>query len=806
MALSTVFQLSVYSLAAMSGLILAIAEGSALPAGATLPLAILTLVFVEHRRLLHLSTGWANACGVLAFVAAAAEFFGDNLEGRLLSGAHLLVYLSWIVLVQRKGLRQYWWMCALGVLQVAVASVLLDSGLFGTLLIAYVLLAIWTLSVFSIYQAEMQFASTEHYVVAPAETPGRVAALSAAATTGTFSDMTRGSIQLDPNERWINGRFMLGVLTTAVLSMSMGMVFYLLIPRLWVGQLPFSTSRAIAGRAVTGFSEDVRLGDMGEILESNEPVMEVRLVNERNGERVDIEAYSRRLGYEEPLFRGAVLNEYQNGRWSHAMLPFDQRVLRPMPDVPRRNSPIRQSIKLYPVSSRVVFAIHPVTACRLEEPANRMRIDPATAVMMLPRRARIDGGVVHYSAFAADPWEGEVAGPELSSGVWYDPRGRFRPYLHFPRSRLERMEQKAQEVAQFDPGGEPTLSEQEMVDRLVAYLRDSGEFSYSLDTSITDSSVDPVEDFLFNRRSGHCEYYASAMALMLRSVGIPSRLITGFKGGVKNQINDTYIVEQRHAHAWVEAYLDDRWVTLDAVPAGRDQSVQQLDPAVPTWRDIKQVLTSLWSERVAMLNYGQQELLFYDPIRRLFVGVWAKLREAVERGLGAGRSWITSPETWFSWRGWIAAFVFLWVVLLLFRGFAYLLKRLWTWRHNWRTTRRLSRTRVDFYERFQQILRPHGFQREPSQTQREFAISVVERLQSRLAAQGLDEFPPELVQSFYGVRFGGQSLSPDEARGIDDALDRLTACLALKSDAPTASNGSGRAAAPIAAKQSGGNS
>src|SRR5690606_38561308 len=121
------------------------------------------------------------------------------------------------------------------------------------------------------------------------------------------------------------------------------------------------------------------------------------------------------------------------------------------------------------------------------------------------------------------------------------------------------------------------------------------------------------------------------------------------------------------------------------------------------------------------------------------------------------------------------AFVFLWAVLLLFRGLAYVLKRLWTWRHNWRATRRLARTRVDFYERFQQILKPHGFQRKPSQTQREFALAVVAQLQPRLAARGLDAFPPQLVQYFDGVRFGNQSLRPDEARGIDEALERLSA-------------------------------
>src|SRR5690606_32776965 len=104
----------------------------------------------------------------------------------------------------------------------------------------------------------------------------------------------------------------------------------------------------------------------------------------------------------------------------------------------------------------------------------------------------------------------------------------------------------------------------EMAGRLVYWLRDSGEFGYSLDASIQDRSVDVVEDFLLIRKQGHCEYFASALVLMLRSVDIPARLISGFKGGKVNRISGLFEVEQRHAHAWTEAYIDGQWVVLDA--------------------------------------------------------------------------------------------------------------------------------------------------------------------------------------------------------------------------------------------------
>ena len=83
---------------------------------------------------------------------------------------------------------------------------------------------------------------------------------------------------------------------------------------------------------------------------------------------------------------------------------------------------------------------------------------------------------------------------------------------------------------------------------------------------------DPVADFLFVRRQGHCEYFASAMAIMLRSIGIPSRLVNGFSGGEFNDLTSQYILRARDAHSWVEAYIPGQgWTTFDPTAAGDAQ-------------------------------------------------------------------------------------------------------------------------------------------------------------------------------------------------------------------------------------------
>ena len=86
---------------------------------------------------------------------------------------------------------------------------------------------------------------------------------------------------------------------------------------------------------------------------------------------------------------------------------------------------------------------------------------------------------------------------------------------------------------------------------LTYYLASSGEYTYSLEMIRQDRSLDPVLDFLFNTRQGHCERFAAALALMLRSVGIPARVVKGYRGC--DHLGDgEYVVRHSHAHAWVE--------------------------------------------------------------------------------------------------------------------------------------------------------------------------------------------------------------------------------------------------------------
>ena len=159
------------------------------------------------------------------------------------------------------------------------------------------------------------------------------------------------------------------------------------------------------------------------------------------------------------------------------------------------------------------------------------------------------------------------------------------------------------------------LPPDEAARRFQRYLGDN--MAYSLDF-VGRNAENPVEDFLFRYKSGHCEYFATAMILMLRSVGIPARLATGFLGSEFNPLEDYYIVRQSNAHAWVEAYFPESgWTTLDPTPpSGR--------PAVETRPTMTLMLRQAWDymefrwDRYVM-SYG-----FFDQ-----VGYLLKFRQFV---------------------------------------------------------------------------------------------------------------------------------------------------------------------------------
>ena len=826
MNLTSVFRFSLHLLVALAGGMLAFGEETVLPSGMTVLFSACAWYLHQRPARLRLPLLAGNLMGLAALAAAGYEFFGESADARLLAVAHFLAYITWIVLVQAKGVRQYWWLCALSLLQVAVGSVLTSStGTYGLMLLAYLLLALWTLSVFTLYQGAFEFGGlneaggdaaagpafeTHVRAAAPPSQPPSTAALVAnfhAVFSSERSSMVRNAIQQDFPSRWIMPRFVVGVLGLSVAGLALGLAMFLLVPRIWVGGggggIRYQTESRHA-QAVVGFSGEVRLGQIGQILESTERVMRVQIFDRDAENKVmAIEEFASDFGLSDPLFRGSVLERYQDGRWKSGR-DYDQRTL----DSPRKGDRglIRQEYVLELANSEVLFAMRPITMARLDAPYGLMNYNPETGVFA----GAIEGrDPIRYFVYSNrrnpdDPPPGKNEFGEMRGSRGLTPHATQR-YLQKPAAGIDQLVELAGQVAdaamQTDRSiGDPNVSpERRKAVALSAYLSDEGRFAYSLNMAVEDPHSDPVEEFLFVRKQGHCEYFASALALMLRSVQIPARLVTGFKGADYHKNEGYYEVQQRHGHVWVEAWFDNQWIVLDATPEARDEAVRNVAGHAGFWKNARSSIQSLWSTYVVSLSLNRQQQTLYEPLQGSVSSGWGSMSNLLSRaasGVGWIKQALATPEQVLTPRGaalGLGVLVVAWMIFIVARRSRRRARRragpmrrqswirhAWAWLAKWLTGRAPDSAGmiVEFYEQFLSLASAAGFARREDQTPREFARQVEEALNDRLAAAGLSQFPVELAELFYRVRFGAGRLEPLEAGDIEQRLTRLAGALA----------------------------
>jgi len=773
----------------MAGLMLAFAEGSPFPEILTPGLAVVAYVLTDRTRTVHLPLLVANMLGLVAFLAAGWQMREQTLDQRVLVAAHLLVYLSWIVLFQKKSMAQYWWMCALAVLQVAVGSILTIDTSYGGMLVAFMFVSIWTLSLMSLYEAYLQYEAggPGEVAVRASNVPrsaggwrmGRKAAAERARTLWMRPSAARGAIQLDPDERWLGLRYTRSIVAIGMAALVVAAAFFLFIPRLWAGRTEWGNpdSKKLAAVGMTGFTNEVRLGELVPLLENSKRALQIRMFDSKDNP-IDLEEYCAQVGYLEPLFRGATLELYEDSTWKGS---GHVTTWTPEPRSTRMLGVVRQQILMEPIGTSLLFAIHPVRAVRLPNPQDMVQSIPFSRQMFRPETVPSDKALA-YTVFSPPA---AIAARDLGKTRQHvdlsrpDSRGTL---LSIPDG-LKGLKELALKVTGGEQiSGDPSdrqwaEKERRLVDLLCHYLRDSGEYVYSLDTSAKNPKLDPVEDFVLNRKAGHCEYFASALALMVRAVGVPARMVSGFKGGTVNTLSGAYEVEQRHAHVWVEALIGgDRWLTVDPTPAARDVSVASFAAPVKTVHELASVVDTTWSQLMNM-SINEQQNSFYVPIRDAVQNWWnpGKGERPFLAQLYYGViDFATDPTQWFTLKGIIAATVTGTIFATI--GLAIRLrKRMWQrFLALWKRQRSARDIRIAFYERFETICRLLGLVRSSHQTQREFAGSVRTRIREVVAsADGLPDVPPRLVELFYRVRFGDEDLAPALVEQLDRDLTSL---------------------------------
>jgi hypothetical protein len=299
-----------------------------------------------------------------------------------------------------------------------------------------------------------------------------------------------------------------------------------------------------------------------------------------------------------------------------------------------------------------------------------------------------------------------------------------------------------------------------------SYLQNN--FAYTLEQKAAGGQ--PLADFLFNVREGHCEYFATAMAVMLRTEGIATRIVNGFSEGEYNETADVWVVKQKNAHSWVEVYFpgENVWVPFDPTPfSGRVPRGGNAGITAKLGKYIE-ALETFWIQYFVAFDNQEQRSLF-TSVRRSFADYstrtsgwmnsigdqvsewWAEVRG--DKGIETSMSALARGV------GLLAAVL---VFLLLFVWLYRKIVNLKVWGRLWdRIFGRRHESIVAFYERMVRVLEDKGFVREPHQTPLEFAYAV-----------GMPE-AVHVIEKYNRVRFGEKTLTSEESDQLDGWLEEL---------------------------------
>ena len=482
---------------------------------------------------------------------------------------YLLLYLALAKLFQRERPEDYNQAMALSFLLLAATTVYTDDILFGLLFALYVILGVMN---FTLYHLRVQ---------------------------------VRNHPKAAAQSRVFGGTMMLALFWVAVATFVLSVGLFFLFPRIGLGFF----GRGVGQRETTqGFAEQVTIGEHGRLNRDTQVVMRVEFPEGRPPEIM-------------PLYwRGVSFDRYDGQAWVRTLREGQLQSAQPDQVVElQRPAPhlslIRQDIYLEPSPHQVLFALNPLYRVKLPAMVQRVRVqvgqlggqqDRARLIRQWGRSVFVTRtGDVYYNytgdvGYQYTAWSRPVfpSGNDLRR---VDERLTLQQvqeqfpndlYLQLPPEVNPKIRELARELTRTAP------TYFDKVQAIEDYLRRN--FTYTLD--LPDPGAEPPLDaFLFTHRRGHCEYFATAMTVMLRSIGIPARLVNGYLGGRWNAYDRYLAVLAANAHSWVEVpFAGYGWVTFDPTPPGA------LPPVGNWWSDLYDALRFRWNKYVLEYNLDTQ--------------------------------------------------------------------------------------------------------------------------------------------------------------------------------------------------------
>jgi transglutaminase-like putative cysteine protease len=520
---------------------------------------------------------------------------------------------------------------------------------------------------------------------------------------------------------------------------------FFLLPRRSMGRLSqFAQQNTFS----TGFGDEVTLGQIGRIQQSDRVVMRVQF---------------ERTPPTDLKFHGITLAHFDGRRWSNRitetqsfltrggldnMLQFTRGDLRKLLDgIGEDTAEVQQHIREHKaISLNYRVTLEPVGMNIFFFPARLKALQGTAREYMIDNRATLTYAdpnriVRAYSGLSLIQQHHEPGSSASADGP------PLQTYLQLPA-----IDPRVVQLAKSVTAASRTPLEK-AVD-LERYLQKN--YGYTLELQ---GSADPISFFLFQRKKGHCEYFASSMAVMLRSIGIPSRIVNGFRNGEQSEVTGSYIIRGRDAHSWVEAFIPGQgWVEFDPTPAGDA-------PAKIFWSRVNLYLDAareFWGDWIINYDIGHQTLLAdltVTSVRQSSQQFWKNLNvryshviERLRNAISLSNAGFTSPKAWITLLG---------SASVLISG-AYGLS--WTVRH-----RRLRKMPPKHFASiwFRQLVKKaarRGIRKEASQTAAQWAESVSDgEVRHALKA---------FIAEYENARFGASKESAEKLPELFEEAER----------------------------------
>jgi transglutaminase-like putative cysteine protease len=531
-------------------------------------------------------------------------------------------------------------------------------------------------------------------------------------------------------------------ISVATIAGTGALVVFLVFPR-WGAGVFFRGN--LARRSQSGFSGNVELGGFGRI--KTDPTVVARLRPKTPMAPVP------QVGW---YLRGSSLDVYESGRWTHSRegeisplealgpyrtFSFDgHRMLQvtsrgpgrnrtyapyPIPGFSASQEQLSVQVILEDIGVDVLFAASEPLAVRTQPRGSIERQVKVRGGFNRELRADKPPGPIQYEFVSRiglpTPDELEAVGNPTVG-----------PKLQTFIQRSEGLSPGVTKLAE-----EITRGTQSRQDKVAAVLEYLGEFAYTTDLTLPErvrQGADPIEGFLFDTKAGHCEYFATAMAVLLREVGVPTRIVNGYYGAQYNQLGDFYAVRQADAHSWVEVHFGSLgWVTFDPTP-----------PVGRTAGDDVGLFPGVNQAFDAMRNAYLEYVIDYNLTKQL----------SLLEGLGMRRDDPQYGRSRVDWKG----------VGMWFLGFGVAGLAITLWRR--RTRGPPEAPEVRLYGSLLRRFAARGHPRLPSESARRYA--------DRLAGQGVPGGKAfrTFARLYEDLRFG-RGATPEDRRKLAAAADEV---------------------------------